>query len=298
MTQPTFSPKSLQKTLWQHSIETLMLTDLDRLRIKQVNAASTAFTGYQPAELLNQPLDQLAMNAEGRLLYQKIQAEVQQRGFWEGTLWHRHRNGGVYRCFARLSQYQPAYGKAHCLVMLNQKQARADSLIDPLTELPTDRLLAHILLKTHTFAQRHRRRFAVLFIVMEDIALFNDEYGCEVGDELIKLVGHTIRTTVRDSDSVTRYDGDVFCVSLDELAHLRDAALVAQMLLFKLSHKFTLPNQQTLENPVSLGIAVYPEDGDNLSELLHKAEHAMRQAMTAGGNRCQFCHSWLQHEFA
>ncbi len=293
-----FSPHSLQKTLWQSSIETLLLTDLKQLRIQQVNPASLAFTGYQASELLNQQLDMLAMNAEVRRLYQKIQEAVIQHGFWEGELWQRHRSGSVYHCFARFSQYRPSYGTAQCLVMFNQKQARSDSLIDPLTQLPTTQLLSYILQKTHTFAQRHRKRFAILFIAIEDMSLFNDEHGSELGDELIKTIGRIIRSTVRDSDTVARYRGDVFCVSLEELVHLRDAALVAQMLLFKLTQKLTLSPEYTLNNGVSIGISVYPEDGDQLAPLLQKSEAAMRQAVANGGSRCQFCHGWLQHEFA
>lgn len=293
-----FSPKSLQKTLWQSSIETLLLTDLKQLRIQQINAASEAFTGYKAAMLLNQRLDILAMNAEMRRLYQNIQEAVILHGFWEGELWQRHFSGSVYRCFARFSQYKSSDGTAQCLVIFNQKHARTDSLIDPLTQLPTTQLLHYVLQKTYTFAQRHNKRFAILFIAIEDIRLFNDEYGCEVGDELIKTIGRIIRSTVRDSDTVARYNGDVFCVSLEDLAQLRDAALVAQMLLFKLTQKLTITPEYTLKNGVSIGISVYPEDDNQLNILLKKSEAAMRQVVANGGNRCQFCNNWLQHEFA
>jgi diguanylate cyclase (GGDEF)-like protein len=228
------------------------------------------------------------------------QEQAKTGGFWEGDLWLRHRSGSICHYLTRWVRYREINGAEQGLILLNQKQAHTELLIDPLTQLPTRHLLSYFLQKTYTFAQRHGRRFGLLMIGAGEMKTFNRDHGYELGDEFLKALGEIIRTTVRDSDSVVRYGGDVFCVSLDELAQLRDVALVANMLLFKLTQKIMLSHHEkhiTVQPLIHIGVAVYPEDALSLTALFELAESAMQRAVDARDSRCEFCHAWLRNQF-
>jgi diguanylate cyclase (GGDEF)-like protein len=300
MSQSTFIAKSLQHTLWQYSIEGILLIELSELKIRYANPAVSVLTGYPNIQLITQSLAHFAINIDAKKNYPDMLQQVQTTGFWEGDLWLRHASGAICHYFTRWMRYQDPNGTEQGLVLLNQKQAHTELLIDPLTQLPTRHLLRYFLQKTYTFAQRHGRRFGLLMIAVGKMKEFNREQGYELGDEFLKTLGEIIRNTVRDSDSVARYGGDVFCVSLDELAQLRDVALVANMLLFKLTQKIILPHPQqaiTVQPLIHIGVAVYPEDALSLDVLFDLSESAMQRAIEAKDSRCEFCHTWLRNQF-
>ncbi|OUD15319.1 GGDEF domain-containing protein [Thioflexithrix psekupsensis] len=300
MSQSTFIAKSLQHTLWQYSIQGILLIELSELKIRYANPAVSVLTGYSNAELVAQSLAHFAINVEAKKSYPDISQQVQMAGAWEGDLWLRHASGAICHYFTRWVRYQDANSVEQGLVLLNQKQAHSELLIDPLTQLPTRHLLRYFLQKTYTFAQRYGRRFGLLMIAVGDMREFNHNYSYELGDEFLKTLGEIIRSTVRDSDSVSRYGGDVFCVSLDELAQLRDVALVANMLLFKLTQKMVLSRPThsiTVQPLIHIGVAVYPEDGMSLDVLFELSESAMQRAVEAKDSRCEFCHAWLRNQF-
>jgi diguanylate cyclase (GGDEF)-like protein/PAS domain S-box-containing protein len=300
MSQAHFVAKSLQHTLWKYSIEGILLIELNELKIRYANPAVSTLMGYQNAELIKQSLSHFAINLDAKKSYPEILQQIQTTGFWEGDLWLRHRSGSICHYLTRWVRYRESDGTEQGLILLNQKQAHTELLIDPLTQLPTRHLLSYFLQKTYTFAQRHGRRFGLLMIGVGKMKEFNRDYGYELGDEFLKALGEIIRTTVRDSDSVARYEGDVFCVSLDELAQLRDAALVANMLLFKLTQKMMLLHHNrniTVQPLIYMGMAVYPEDALSLAALFELSESAMKRAIDAGDSRCEFCHAWLRNQF-
>ncbi len=152
---------------------------------------------------------------------------------------------------------------------------------DTVTGLPNRNLMRDRLGQAIERAKRHRRRAGVLFLDLDRFKLVNDTLGHEQGDRLLEKVGRRLRACVRASDSVARFSGDEFVVVLSEIAAGEDAALVAQKMLEAMGAPFELGGHEASVG-ASIGIALYPDDGDEVDALLKAADAAMYRAKESG----------------
>jgi diguanylate cyclase (GGDEF)-like protein len=148
---------------------------------------------------------------------------------------------------------------------------------DTLTGLPNRNLLQDRLNQSLAQARRRQWHGAVLFIDLDRFKLINDTLGHHVGDRLITEVGRRIKQCVRGGDTVGRVSGDEFGVVLTDLAHADDAAIVAQKILDRLARPFDLGGNEAYVT-ASIGISVFPADGDDAETLLKNADMAMYRA--------------------
>jgi diguanylate cyclase (GGDEF)-like protein/PAS domain S-box-containing protein len=148
---------------------------------------------------------------------------------------------------------------------------------DTLTGLPNRLLLHDRLAQSLTQARRHDRKVGVLFVDLDRFKLVNDTLGHYAGDLLIAEVARRLARCVRPGDTVGRISGDEFGVVLADLAHVDDAALVAQKALEALAEPYHLAGSEAFAT-ASIGIAVHPGDGDDAEDLLRNADMAMYRA--------------------
>jgi diguanylate cyclase (GGDEF)-like protein/PAS domain S-box-containing protein len=158
---------------------------------------------------------------------------------------------------------------------------------DLLTDLPNRLLLADRLASALALAQRHQGRVAVLFLDIDRFKSINDTLGHLLGDELLRRVAQQVTMCVRTSDTVSRYGGDEFVVVLADLPHGEDAARCAQKIIGCLAHPLKIAGHE-LHITVSIGISLYPDDGDNAETLLTRADMALYHAKDAGRDGYQF----------
>ena len=158
---------------------------------------------------------------------------------------------------------------------------------DGLTDLPNRMLLHDRLGQAIEAARRQGRRFAVLFMDLDRFKHINDSLGHGVGDQLLKSVSQRLVECVRQSDTVSRQGGDEFVLLLPEVEHAEDAAQSAQKILAALALPHRVGNQD-LHISVSIGISVYPDDGDSVEALLQSADTAMYYAKESGRNNFKF----------
>ena len=158
---------------------------------------------------------------------------------------------------------------------------------DFLTDLPNRVLLTERLAQAISLAQRHRKQVALLFLDLDHFKHINDSLGHTVGDQLLQSVAERLASCVRVSDTVCRQGGDEFVILLAEIARPHDTTLVADKLLAA----FALPHViggQDLHITLSIGISVYPDDGDNVETVMQNADTAMYHAKANGRNTYQF----------
>ncbi|MFZ5621946.1 MAG: EAL domain-containing protein [Pseudomonadota bacterium] len=136
-------------------------------------------------------------------------------------------------------------------------------------------------------AHRERRALAVLFLDLDRFKIINDTMGHAIGDALLKEVAHRLRDNVRDSDIVARLGGDEFVVVLTELDEIAAAARVADKLLHALAASYRI-GENHLHSTASIGLAVYPNDGEDGETLMKEADTAMYHAKSLGRNNVQF----------
>ena len=158
---------------------------------------------------------------------------------------------------------------------------------DALTGLPNRILLKDRLSQAIALAQRNSRHVAVMFLDLDRFKTINDSLGHMVGDHLLKEVAHRIQHAVRASDTVSRLGGDEFVVVLPELDNPRESILIAETLIEALEPVFSI-NGHDLHVTPSIGICVYPRDGENFETLMRNADTAMYQAKASGRNGFRF----------
>ena len=155
---------------------------------------------------------------------------------------------------------------------------------DDLTGLPNRFLFKERLLQEVSFAQRQKHGLALLFIDIDRFKIVNDSFGHSAGDMLLVEAGKRLHDCVRKGDLVSRLGGDEFAVILTGVTGVECVTPIAEKLIRSFSEPFIIDNQQT-HLSASIGITLFPTDGDNSEDLLKKADTAMYRAKDDGRNR-------------
>ena len=166
----------------------------------------------------------------------------------------------------------------------NLSELARSSQRDTLTDTPNRALMLDRLESAITFARRHATRTALLFVDLDHFKGINDSLGHGVGDEVIKLAARQLQAAVRASDTVSRHGGDEFLVLLAEVADESSAARVARKILRALDTT-SIVGGHVVRLSASVGIAMYPEDGDDPQALIRRADAAMYYAKKCGRGR-------------
>ena len=153
--------------------------------------------------------------------------------------------------------------------------------IDLLTGLPNRLLLIDRFTHAIANAKRRRERLALLFLDLDQFKQINDTLGHAAGDEVLKCAALCLSSSVRDSDTVSRHGGDEFLILLAEVSQMADVMLVANKVIAALATPKRV-GDQLLCLAASIGISVYPDDGDNADTLIARADAAMYRAKKQG----------------
>lgn len=158
---------------------------------------------------------------------------------------------------------------------------------DTLTDTPNRALMLDRVESAIALARRHNAQIALLFLDLDDFKQINDTHGHAVGDAILQAAARRLESVVRHSDTVSRYGGDEFLVLMSEVSQAADAALIAAKIL----STFAAPNQvgeHMISLSASIGIAVYPEDGEDAPTLITRADAAMYRVKKRAGGSFQF----------
>jgi diguanylate cyclase (GGDEF)-like protein/PAS domain S-box-containing protein len=167
-----------------------------------------------------------------------------------------------------------------------EQQIEYQAYHDALTGLANRRLFQEHLTLALALAQRRQRLVAVLYLDLDHFKIVNDSLGHTTGDGLLKQVAARLRSAVRDGDTVARVGGDEFTIILQELSRREDAAIVAQKVLRTIAAPFDVTNHR-LYVTTSIGITIFPDDGEDAESLLKSADNAMYRAKSEGRNTYQ-----------
>lgn len=163
------------------------------------------------------------------------------------------------------------------------KDAEQSTVLDALTGLPNRVALLDRFAQVVASARRHGHRAAVLFVDLDRFKPVNDEHGHAFGDEVLRRVAARMLAAVREVDTVSRHGGDEFVILLAELLQTADAERVVEKLLEALRAPITVAGR-VLRLSASVGVAMYPEDGEQLATLVEHADAAMYEAKRGGAN--------------
>jgi diguanylate cyclase (GGDEF)-like protein/PAS domain S-box-containing protein len=164
-----------------------------------------------------------------------------------------------------------------------EQQIEYQAYHDALTGLANRRLFQEHLSLALALAQRRNAVVAVLFLDLDHFKVINDSLGHSVGDELLREVAHRLKAVVRDGDTVARVGGDEFTIVLQELSRRDRASAVAEKVLRTIAEPYDVQGHR-LYVTTSIGITLFPDDGDDAETLLKNADTAMYRAKAAGRN--------------
>ena len=281
--------------VFENTMEGVMITDA-RERIEMVNHAFTTITGYAEAEVRGQTPRLLKSRRQDPQFYATMWASIQATGHWQGEVWNRRRNGEIYPEWLTIStvenerrQITHYVGVFSDISSLKQSQDKLNFLAhhDLLTSLP-NRLLFNLRLE-HSIerARRSRQGLAVMFFDLDHFKDVNDTLGHAAGDELLRWMAEQLTALVRTEDTVARMGGDEFTALIEAVTEPEDAATVARKLLDLFSHPLQLHRHEFFVS-ASIGISLYPDDGNDADTLIRNADAAMYQAKAIGRNNYQF----------
>lgn len=291
--------RRLAATVFEESNEGIVITD-PQGGILRVNRAFTIVTGYQEDEVRGHTPAILASGRHDPTFYRDMWERLSENGGWRGEIWNKRKNGEIYPEWLGISAVRDPEGEVAYYVgifsdITEKKRAEVDlehyAHFDQLTGLPNRILFQDRLKQALIRAGRNDRRVALLFLDLDRFKAVNDTLGHQSGDLLLQRVAGRIQRSLRAVDTVARLGGDEFTVIVGDL-ETRDqaadiSARIAKKIAAALARPFRIGNQEVASGS-SLGIAIYPEDGETVSDLVKHADTAMYAAKAEGGNGYAF----------
>jgi len=257
-------------------------------KFKYVNSLFQELTGYSELELL----DKYSLD----LVYPEDREAVREKAIESlkgvSSLPYEYRfvrkNGEIIWVLEKVTstEYKEKRATAGSFMDITERKQLEQKLADmathdPLTGLPNRLLLSDRLAVGLAQAQRSGTRLAVMMLDLDRFKTVNDTFGHSVGDELLRAAGERLIGIVRKSDTVARMGGDEFVVLLLQIDKMEDAIRVSQKILGAFRKPFVLDAYQ-IRITTSIGIAIYPEDGEDVETLFKNADTAMYWAKEQG----------------
>jgi diguanylate cyclase (GGDEF)-like protein/PAS domain S-box-containing protein len=286
----------LYANIFEHSSEGILVTDRDN-RVVAVNPAFTRLTGYVLDDIRGQNPRVLGSSRTPRETFQAMWTALNETGFWQGELWDRRKDGNVFPKWVAISVIRDEAGKIlHHIANftdISERKANEERIHrlahhDALTGLFNRFSLQERLEQALLSANRENRQIAVMFIDMDRFKIINDTLGHHVGDALLIEVARRLQGSVRESDIVARFGGDEFVVVLTGIeAGMTAGAAIAGKIVQLLGEPYRTGDHELHSSP-SIGISIYPDDGDSAELLMKNADTAMYHAKAEGRNNYQF----------
>lgn len=285
----------LYADVFRNSGEAILISDRNN-RIVAVNDAFTRTTGYTIDDLRGKDPHVLSTGETPREVYETMWSALKARGYWQGELTDRRKDGSTYPKWISISVSHDESGRVMNYVASSsditesketqhrvQYLAHHDSLTDLLNRFSFEERLVQAL----NTARRNGQHLALMFIDMDRFKSINDTHGHQAGDALLVEVGKRLRTSVRECDIIARIGGDEFVVAVTSLHDDAQVAPIARIILHMLGQPYAI-NQKEIYSSPSIGISTFPYDGNDAETLMLNADTAMYHAKAQGRNNFQF----------
>ncbi|WP_392891576.1 EAL domain-containing protein [Pseudomonas migulae] len=286
-------------TVFEHSTSAILITDPAGY-IVQANEAFSRVSGYAVEQVLDQLPNMLTVDEQQDAHLRYVLKQLNQHSTWEGEVWLKRRNGEHYPAWVGITAVLDDEGDLASYVCffsdISERKASEQRIhrlayYDALTHLPNRTLFQDRLHTALQSAERQKSWVVLMFLDLDRFKPINDSLGHAAGDRMLKEMATRLLGCVDDDDTVARMGGDEFTLLLQprinrEIA-LNRAIHVAEQILASLVKPFVLEGREFFVT-ASIGIALSPQDGSELSQLMKNADTAMYHAKERGKNNFQF----------
>lgn len=268
--------------VFENTHEGIVITDAD-VKIRRVNKTFTTITGYLPEEIIGKNPSILQSKSHSRDFYKEMWNTINTRGIWYGEINNRRKSGEYFTTLQSITAVKNDEGAVTGYVSVfsdiserKNHELRLTHLAshDTLTALPNRMHFYDNLEKAILIAKRRKSKIAVLFIDLNKFKEVNDSLGHDIGDRLLIDVAKRLLHSVRGEDTASRLGGDEFAVILTELKGYEDAVHIVEKIIQRVEQPLCI-DDNLLTPSLSVGISIYPEDGEDGNTLVSNADKAM-----------------------
>lgn len=285
----------LMGKVFENANEGVVITAPDTT-IVSVNNAFTRVTGYSREEVLGKSPSMLKSGRQDEAFYTQMWKEIDTFGQWQGEIWNRNKAGEYYLEWLSVAAVKDEHGElSHYVGIFSDITSEKESAerlqylahFDQLTDLPNRILFNDRLKQAIGQSRRDKRQVAIMFLDLDGFKAINDSLGHNAGDELLRLVAVRLTKCLRATDTVARFGGDEFTVVLPAIDDRDSVEKIARKITEEVALPYDLYGNEASVT-TSIGISLYPDDGNEPHVLVQRADNAMYHAKRHGKNHHEF----------
>lgn len=286
---------SVWATIFESCGEPMSVTDADN-KFVAVNQAFSNATGYSLHEVLGKNPSMLKSGYHDEIYYQNMWAGINQAGFWEGEIWEKRKDGTLYIKWLKIHQVKDSQGKLINYVAtfndITERKAAEERIAylgrhDALTGLPNRLVLGEFLDAAIQNAVIKKGHVGVISIDLDRFKNINDSLGHNIGDAFLKEIAKRLESFTTDGSITGRFGGDTFIIILPNICDKSEIVGAIRKRIDRIAEP-VMYGEVELMVTASIGVSVFPEDGDTTEVLIRNADTAMHKVKDSGRNSYQF----------
>ena len=275
----------LTESVIENTIEGIFVTDSEGI-IERVNPAFTRITGYSPMEAIGKTPRIFKSNRQDDDFYRHMWAEIREKGYWQGELWNRKRDGHAIPVWQSITAIRNSALHIEKYVAVfhdmseiksSQEKLQHQAYHDFLTLLPNRQLFIDRLQQAIASSKRNGSKVAVLLMDLDNFKKINDSLGHHLGDKFLQIIAERLKASCREEDTISRLGGDEFAMINLYINSQNDVIDILERVEEAISQPILLEGHEMIPE-ASIGVTFFPDDGDNPHSLLQNADLAMYKA--------------------
>ena len=290
-------PEHLIMKIFENINEGIMITDKEK-KIISVNPAFEFVTGYSLEEVTGKDPSILQSGIHDLSFYLSMWKSIYDIGVWQGEIWNRRKTGDVYPEWLTIMAVRDPQGEItnYCGIFTDlserkivenelEKRAFTDSLTDVSNRFAYLERMNTLLESSMQIS--HKIQHAVFILDLNRFKQVNDTLGHAIGDSLLVEIAKRIQGLLKNKDILARYGGDEFVITLTNIVHPREAAKFAEKIIRVIEEPVVINGQEIFVS-TSMGISIFPTDGETTEQLVNRADKAMAYSKQNGRNGFSF----------